>query len=651
MQLIRVVLSAFSRLITQGTGQWPFKRAHNKVRELRNMGLTPKPYQLLFFVLLFTDLYSLGTAQPLPKDTARLRTDQTERYNSFYDTLRSRAGQKKFTRLLHNMVFDDPEPARHPSDSLRNLTVYEGKTIGKIQIVRLDVFGPSLRDTTRKAKLWYEKAGNFIHTRSDLHNIRKNLLFKKGEELQTGEIYENERLLRALPYIRDARFYLEPDTLDPGLVNVILLIQDRFSIGLTGDVTGSRSATLEVYNRNIFGVGHEIAVRFVGHLTREPFMGIETLYKVSNIGGRFISFNAGYMNTYLNEGVMAVLDNGFLRTSDDWGYGIAGYLYKRTLHFPGEQIQKNYSTLGYNQFSGWGGHNFQLGSEEPGSQLTLSGQYIYRQFTDRPPPLQNGEQFFHHSRMVLTGLTWSKREFVPDELIFGYGITEDIPKGFKNELVVGYDNAESGNRIYSHLYLSNGNILGKKKGYMYLSAGIGGYLDSGAVKQGLIEFSSRYISRLITRGNARFRQFFNIEYKSGINRYEIEELRFAKNDLIRGFESREVTGKQRLSLNMETVYFQKRDFYRFNLAFFTFGDLGIIGSDRRTIFRGHYYSGLGAGLRLHNESLVFKTLQIRLSFYPNHPKDVGFFGFLLNEHTRQTFYSFQPEPPAPRRFE
>lgn len=82
-----------------------------------------------------------------------------------------------------------------------------------------------------------------------------------------------------MPYIRDARFYLEPDTLDPGLVNVILLIQDRFSIGLTGDVTGSRSATLEVYNRNIFGVGHEIAVRFVGHLTREPLWELKPFTK------------------------------------------------------------------------------------------------------------------------------------------------------------------------------------------------------------------------------------------------------------------------------------------------------------------------------------------------------------------------------------
>jgi hypothetical protein len=74
-------------------------------------------------------------------------------------------------------------------------------------------------------------------------------------------------------------------------------------------------------------------------------------------------------------------------------------------------------------------------------------------------------------------------------------------------------------------------------------------------------------------------------------------------------------------------------------------------SENSWIFRGKYYSGLGIGLRLHNESMVFKTLQIRLSFYPNHPKDVGLVGFLLNEQTRQRFYTFQPGPPSPRRFE
>ena len=48
--------------------------------------------------------------------------------------------------------------------------------------------------------------------------------------------------------------------------------------------------------------------------------------------------------------------------------------------------------------------------------------------------------------------------------------------------------------------------------------------------------------------------------------------------------------------------------------------LGVIGSNKQLIFTQNYYSGLGLGLRLHNENLVFKTFQLRLAFYPFHPR-------------------------------
>ena len=65
----------------------------------------------------------------------------------------------------------------------------------------------------------------------------------------------------------------------------------------------------------------------------------------------------------------------------------------------------------------------------------------------------------------------------------------------------------------------------------------------------------------------------------------------------------------------------------------------------------NYYGGFGAGLRLHNESLVLKTILVRLAVYPRHPKDVGLLGMLVTEQTKQTFYNFQPGPPEPRKFE
>jgi hypothetical protein len=493
--------------------------------------------------------------------------------------------------------------------------------------------------------------GNFVHTRSDLHNIRKNLLFKKGEALQITEIYENERLLRLLPYIRDARFYVAPDSTDENKVNITLLTQDRFSIGVTGDVNGWQSAALEMYNRNIFGVGHELSVRFVGHLTKEPYTGLETFYKINNISGHFITFSAGYMNTYLNEGAMVMLNKEFLRVSDTWGYGLSGYYFSRAHEMPGELHLKTSPTIGYRMASGWVGRNFQLGKNTQSSQFTVSGQIIHYYFSDRPDPLLNGEQRYQNSNLYLLGFTWSKRIYKTDELIYGYGITEDIPGGFRNEWVCGFDNNEFGNRFYSHIQLSSANMLVQKSKYLYLSAGFSSFLKSGKIEQGLVEFSSNYFSRLFTYGNARFRGFINMNYRLGINRFETEKLLFEKNNLIRGFESEEVIGKQRLSLDAEMVYFQKHDFYRFNIAFFTFADLGIMTSENNPVFKGRYYSGLGIGMRLHNESLVLKTLQVRLAFYPNHPKDVSLVGFILNEHTPQRFSGFQPASPAPRRFE
>lgn len=617
-------------------GSWPLHNRSNRVMAT------------IFLVMAVTMSY----AQEDPNQTVTETANPVRKYDSFYDTLKVRAQNKKFTRLIYRYIFTKPKSAALKYDSLNSLNAHEGKYIRDIKIIRLDVFGPSVRDTSGKATLWYEKAGNLIHTRSDLHNIRKNLVFKKGDRLNAEEIYENERLLRALPYVRDAKFLVRADSLLPGLADVILLIQDRFSIGVTGDVNGFNSAALEMYNRNIFGVGHEISMRLVGHVNKKPYMGFESFYRINNVSGKFISFSAGYSDTYLTEGGMISFSKDFLRITDAWGYGAYGYSFKRNYKLPADHNAMYPYPIGYEMAGAWGGHTFSLGNGYKGSQLTFSGQYIYRHFNNRPLPQSDGGQFFSHSNFYLAGITWSKRSFIPDELIYGYGITEDIPKGFKNEWVVGFDDNENGKRYYSHLYISNGNLIRRKPGYWHFSTGLGGYLlPDGKWEQGLAEISSNYISRLLSYKQMRFRQFVTFNYVLGVNRFEPEILRFEKNNLIRGFESREVEGRQRLNINLETVYFQSRNFYRFNMAFFTFADLGIIGPPDRSIFRCNYYTGLGIGLRLHNESLAFKTLQVRLAFYPNHPKDVGIVGFLLNEHTRQTFYSFQPGPPSPRRFE
>jgi hypothetical protein len=138
----------------------------------------------------------------------------------------------------------------------------EGKIISEIYINTLEAFGPTLTDTTRKAISWLEKTANAVHFTSREKTIEKMLLFEVGDFLDPELMYENERLIRSLRYIQDVVFILEQDSVYNGLVKVHVVTKDRFPLGVTGDVNGIRSAALEVYNQNIFGIGHEITLPF-----------------------------------------------------------------------------------------------------------------------------------------------------------------------------------------------------------------------------------------------------------------------------------------------------------------------------------------------------------------------------------------------------
>ncbi|MBT6005789.1 MAG: hypothetical protein HOG79_08720, partial [Prolixibacteraceae bacterium] len=303
-------------------------------------------------------------------------------------------------------------------------------------------------------------------------------------------------------------------------------------------------------------------------------------------------------------------------------------------------------------YSAWAGRSFQIKPNDThNSQMVVSAGFYNRTYFQRPIPSPLNNQYFSNSTFYITGLTFTQRRFIQDQLVYSYGIIEDIPEGFKNEIVYGFDANEFGDRHYAHIFLSNGNLLINRKGYLYMSGGIGGYFKRIEYEQGQIQGGVNFISRQINAGRKRLRLFVRANYTVGIRRFEIENLDLHTNNYIRGFSSKEVIGKQRLSLNLEHVLFLRRELYKFNIAFFGFADLGVIGSNKQLIFTQDYYSGLGFGLRLHNENLVFKTFHLRLAFYPLHPNDMNFVGFVLDEQLKQNFYNFEPGAPLPLRFE
>lgn len=571
----------------------------------------------------------------------------------FYDSLEYKANQRKFTEWMYDMLISPPRPyVDKKALALDYFHQYEGKIIAEIKIQALDVFGPSLNDTTKKAKSGIERAANTIHTKSNLKTIRKQLLFKIGDVLDPEIMYENERIIRNLSYIKDTKFLVEQDSIYKGLVNVTVLTKDRFSFGISGGVNSSSSGDIKLYNRNIFGVGHEVSVRFVGHLNKEPYLGLETFYNIKNIDARFLDIGLGYMNTYRREGFIFNLNKPFFTPTVKWGYGAYSARMLRTDQITDTDPVKVVEPLNLSFNTVWAGRGFNISPHKENiTQLVLSAGIENWRYFSESKDFQENEKFFSNHTLYLAGLTISQRRFLQDRLVYSYGITEDIPEGFKNEIVYGYDANQFGDRHYVHIQTSNGNLLSSRSGYLYLSGAIGGYFNRGKFEEGLIEGNLNFISKLRPAGNKRIRTFIDASYTVGIQRYDIENLTLDKLDHIRGFNSDIAVGKQRLSLKLEQVVFMPQQFYKFNIALFGFADIGIIGSNKALIFSENYYSGVGFGLRLHNENLVFETLRIRFAFYPLFPDDFHFFGFVLNEQSKQQFQSFEPLAPKPIRFE
>lgn len=572
----------------------------------------------------------------------------------FYDSLAMKASRHKVTKWLYNWVIcTENQTVNGDLSSYEYYKTFENKTIGSISIKSLDVFGPDFTDTAKITNIWLEKWANKLHSKSNLYVIRKNLWIKEGQELDPDLIMDNERLLRSLPYLKDVRIIIKPHPFNNNMVDILILTKDVFSLGISGNIGSINKGEIGIYDKNILGVGHEIGTKLIAHTDLTPHIGFEAYYSINNVKGNFIDFSAGYTNTYLREGMFFSFERDFLRPQSVYAGGLT---FLRS--FRSDRINLNDHVLidyplDYLFLDTWYGRRLKRATNPNDSrfQINISGRVRYTSFYDRPQPDNDGNQFFANSTFYLGSLSFSRRSYVRDYLIYSYGITEDIPKGYLHELVFGYDHNEFGDRWYSHLYLSTGNLFKNKPFYFFTSFGLGTFWKPDGAEQGMADFKVNYISPLFQVWRNQSRQFIKLNYTLGINRFEIEDLLLRNSDGIRGFGSRIGKGKQRLTLNVENVFFQKRSILNFQTAFFSFFDAGIVGPANESIFKQSYYAGLGLGLRIRNENLIFKTIQIRLAYYPNHPSDVSSIGFILDEVSKNRFYSFQPRGPEPLSFE
>jgi len=103
----------------------------------------------------------------------------------------------------------------------------------------------------------------------------------------------------------------------------------------------------------------------------------------------------------------------------------------------------------------------------------------------------------------------------------------------------------------------------------------------------------------------------------GLNQPDYLYIDFHNMENVRGFNDTKASGQQRLVINFESVTYTPWDLIGFRFALFGFLDIGFIGEVHSKILHDKTYTAIGAGVRMRNDDLVFKTVQLKITYYPD----------------------------------
>jgi len=128
--------------------------------------------------------------------------------------------------------------------------------IGKIEVEVGDVFDLTKPDENT----WIGRTANHLHITSREVVIRRVLLFKAGDPVRERRIYETERLLRALPFVKTAR--IEPRVDPDGTVVAVVRVRDAWTTQVNAgysQVGGQKTMNFGLDEKNFLGQGKSVA--------------------------------------------------------------------------------------------------------------------------------------------------------------------------------------------------------------------------------------------------------------------------------------------------------------------------------------------------------------------------------------------------------
>ena len=557
-------------------------------------------------------------------------------------------------RIMNNNIFQFFRNAitrGHPDSAALATTIntksespfmpYEGKVIRHI-IVKAYGFEQTFTDTSKRLQYFGTKLLNQAHRKTRDWVVRNSLFIKENTVLNPFKLADNERLIRSLNFIQDARILVNflPDNEDS--VDLVVVVKDLFSIGGALNSLGVAPTSVRgnVSEANFLGMGQRIQGGVILEQTRNPTFGYQLLYSKANIGRSFVNATLSY--TQINGDL-------FDGTPDEQARFIRldRPLYAPYAHLAGGFTMGDFQSFNrynhpdslfykyhYQVHDGWlgwnlGGDRF-LSNTSVRDRKFVSLRYFRNHFYQTPD--QIGDKFnfrFNDREAVLGQFTFFRQDFYKTNYIYGFGTTEDVPQGYNVAVTSGWYKQLHLERPYAGVD-ANSYVVTKKGGFIQYFLRSGAFLHQGQVQDASVLVGSSYYSPLFLFKHVKIRQYINLSYTRQFNRVGIDPLTINNVFGLRYFSGDSTFGAQRMTFHSETTFFLNYKLLGFKFAPFAFGDLSLLTPDKAKFDKSSLYHGLGAGMRARNENLIFQTIELRAVWFPRKTEQNNSFKIMFN---------------------
>jgi hypothetical protein len=544
------------------------------------------------------------------------------------------------------------------NNQIKTLQSYTGKRINAIVIKQYNL-ATSIDAKDSKLMDVFTKMGNALQSNTNKKRIEENLFFKEWDVFDPSIIAYNEKWLRDLIYIQDAKITATITPYDTNQVDILVVTKDLFNYGGELLINNKNAYSAKINNINLLGTGNSVQLIQNFENERTPKSGWGYDVGLSNIFGSFISMNVGvnqFGNNLANNILSArknyiSIQRPILHPNSKW---LGGMEYLETINenvFPGKWDSIFDQQLNYNlkHTDIWVG--YQITKQYKRTNINEYRQFIqYRHlennFKERPVDyVLQLDRNYQNLKADLISYTLVRQSVYRTRYLYGLGRYEDLPIGQSLTWTTGRYEIEKDKAAYLGFKFEQYQ-LSNKENYIHTIANIASSYINKSLQDIRFLTSLEQFSKLKYLNNGLgYRQILNLSLTQTLKNKYNDALRINSIYGIPQLNREQIKGGTRLSANWETVFYNNRPLLGFKSAPFVFGNLTYIRTVGDPILKGDIYTAMGSGLRVRNENLVFGTIELKGFYFPRTNQQLSPWNFSLITNLRYKYNSNIVEKP------